>query len=44
MPNVIKSFFDVKESSYYMFSVKAFHNGLGQSEEVVICRLSFSET
>ena len=45
MPNVIKSFFDVKKSSYYMFSsVKAFHNGLGQSKEVVICRLSFPET
>ena len=28
--NIIKSFFDVKKSSCYMFSsVKAFHDGLG---------------
>ena len=30
VPNIVKSFFDVKKSSYYMFSsVKAFHDGLG---------------
>ena len=30
VPNVVKSFFDVKKSSYYMFSfVKALHDGLG---------------
>ena len=30
MPNIAKCFFDVKKSSYYMFSsVKAFHDGLG---------------
>ena len=44
MPNIVKSFFDVKKGGYYMFSsVKAFHDGLGQSEEVVIGRLSFFE-
>ena len=43
MPNIVKSFFDVKKGSYYMFSsVEAFHNGLGQSKEVVISRLSSS--
>ena len=30
MPNIVKCFFDVKKSSYYMFSsVEAFHDGLG---------------
>ena len=44
MLNIVKSFFDVKKGSYYMFSsVEAFHNGLGQSKEVVISRLSSSE-
>ena len=29
MPNFVKSFFDVKKSSYYMFSsAKAFRDGL----------------
>ena len=29
-PNIVKSFLNVKKSSYYMFSsVKAFHDGLG---------------
>ena len=29
MLNIVKSFFDVKKSSHYMFSsVKAFHDGL----------------
>ena len=44
VPNIVKSFLDVKKSSYYMLSsVKAFHDGLGQSKEVVIGRLSSSE-
>ena len=30
VPNIVKYFFDVKKSSYYMFSpVEAFHYGLG---------------
>ena len=45
MQNVVKSFFDVKKSSYRMFSsVEAFHDGLGQSKQVVIDRLSSFET
>ena len=41
MLNIVKSFSDVKKSSYYMFSsVEAFPNGLGQSKVVLICRLS----
>ena len=45
MPNIVKCFLDVKESSYYMFSsVEAFHDRLGQSKQVVIGRLSSSET
>ena len=44
MLNIVKSFFDVKKSSYYIFSfVEAFHDGLGQSKEVVRSRLSFAE-
>ena len=44
MPNIVKSFFNVKKSSYYMFSsVEAFHDGLGQPKKVVIGRLSSSE-
>ena len=39
------AFFDVKKSSYHMFSsVEAFHDGLRQSKQVVISRLSSSET
>ena len=35
MPNIVKCFFDIKNSSYYMFSsVEAFHDGLGQSKQV----------
>ena len=45
MPNIVKFFFDVKKSSNYMFSsVEAFHDGLGQSKQVVIGRFSSSET
>ena len=45
MPNIVKCFFDVKKSSYYMFSsVEAFQDGLGQSKQVVIGRLSSFET
>ena len=45
MPNIIESFFYVKESSHYMFtSVEAFHNGLGKPEEMIISRLILSET
>ena len=45
MPNIVKCFFDVNKSSYYMFfSVEAFHDGLGQSRQVVIGRFSSSET
>ena len=37
MPNIVKSFFYVKKSSHHMFSsVKAFHNGLGKPEEMII--------
>ena len=43
--NIVKSFFDVKKHSYYMFSpVKTFHNGLGKPEEMSSGRLSLSET
>ena len=45
MPNIVKCFFDVKKRCYYMFSsVEAFHDGLGKSKQVVIGRLSSSET
>ena len=44
VPNIVKSFFDVKKSSYYMISsVKASHDGLEQSKVVVISKLSSSE-
>ena len=36
MPNIIKSFSDVKKCSHYMFpSVEAFHNGLEEPKEMV---------
>ena len=45
MPNIVKCFFDIKESSYYMCSfVEALHDGLGKPKKVVIGRLSSSET
>ena len=45
MPNIVESVFDVKKSSHYMFSpAKTFHNGLGKPEEMIISRLSLSET
>ena len=43
--NIIESFSDVKNRSHYMFSsVKTFRNGLGKPEEMIISRLSLSET
>ena len=45
VPNIVKSFFDVKKCSHYMFPPgKTFHNGLGKPEEMIISRLSLSET
>ena len=45
VPDIVKSFFDVKKRSHYMFSpVKTFHNGLGKPEGMIISRLSLSET
>ena len=44
-PKFVESFFDVKKRSHDMFShVKTFHNGLGKPEEMIISRLSLSET
>ena len=45
MPNIVKCFLDVKKSSYYMLSsVEAFHYELGQYKQVIIGKLSSSET
>ena len=45
VPKIVKSFFDVKKCSHYMFSsVEAFHNGLGEPKEMIISRLVLSET
>ena len=45
VPNIVESFFDVKKHDHYMLSpVKTFYNGLGKPEEMIISRLSISET
>ena len=43
--NIVESIFYVNDSSYYLLSpVETFHNGLGKPEEMIINRLSLSET
>ena len=45
VPNIIKSFYDIKKCSHYMFpSVEAFHNELGEPKEMIISRFILSET
>ena len=45
MPSIVESFFDVKKRSHYMFSpVKTLPNRLGKPEEMIISRLSLSDT
>ena len=38
MPNIVEGFLDIWEARYYMFaSIEAFHDGLRETEKMVVC-------
>ena len=38
VPNIVEGFFDILEGRYYMFApIEAFHDGLRETERMVIC-------
>ena len=42
MPNIVECFFDIQEGRYYMFApIEAFHDGLRETEKMVIVDLDF---
>ena len=38
MPNIVEGLLNIKEGHYYVFaSIEAFHDGLRETEKMIIC-------